>query len=324
MSRRAEPRRDPGASPANTAGCQQPPRQDMSASSAPSCGARVLTSSACAAPTIRQVLAAARRAVDPVDARVLLRQALQVGNEYLAAHPERELDAEQEHRFSTLVARRAAGEPVAYITERREFYGLEFKVTPDVLIPRPETELLVELALARVPERRGAKVLDLGTGSGAIAVSLAHHRPLVQVAAIDASQAALAVASENARRLLVQPNVETRPGNWYGSLRGETFSLIVANPPYVAAADPHLLLGDLRLEPRAALAAGADGLDDLRVIVAGAPTHLNSGGWLLCEHGYDQAHSVRELFIAAGFGAVFCAPDLAGIPRVTGGQWQVI
>jgi release factor glutamine methyltransferase len=144
------------------------------------------------------------------------------------------------------------------------------------------------------------------------------------VTAIDASQAALAVASENARRLLVQPNVETRLGNWYGSLRGETFSLIAANPPYVAAADPHLLLGDLRFEPRAALAAGADGLDDLRVIVAGAPTHLNSGGWLLCEHGYDQAHNVRELFIAAGFGAVFCAPDLAGILRVTGGQWQVI
>jgi release factor glutamine methyltransferase len=273
--------------------------------------------------TIKEVLAGARRIIDAVDARVLLCHALQLGNWALATRPERQLTGAEEACYGALVARRAVGEPVAYIVGVREFYGLAFKVTSEVLIPRPETELLVELALERIPEQRPAKILDLGTGSGAIAVALAHHRPLARVTATDTSPTALALAQENAERLLfARPgSFTTLLGDWYAALGGGQFAVIVANPPYIAAADPHLRQGDLRFEPTAALASGRDGLGALRAIVAGAPAHLNAGGWLLCEQGYDQAERVEALFNAAGFSAVFSAADLAGIPRVTGGRW---
>jgi len=255
--------------------------------------------------------------IDTSDARALLRAVLGVDGAYLIAHGNDAITAQLEARFRALAARRAAGEPVAYIVGEREFYGHIFKVTPVVLIPRPETELLVELALERKPER----VLDLGTGSGCIAISIALARASARVTAIDQSQPALAVARENAAHLNAR-NVEFRAGNWFDALcnkDGETCDVIVANPPYVAAGDAHLAQGDLRFEPLSALASGADGLADIRVIVTGARAHLAAGGWLLFEHGYDQAARCRELLSQAGFGEVQSWRDLAGIERVSGG-----
>lgn len=250
-----------------------------------------------------------------LDARVLLRTVLGVNDAYLIAHARDELSAEQAARFHALTARRAAGEPVAYIVGEREFFGHGFKVTPAVLIPRPETELLVELALALQPQR----VLDLGTGSGCIAISIALLMPPALVTAVERSEAALAVARENAARLHAR-NVEFRQGNWYDALRGERFDLIVANPPYVAEGDAHLLQGDLPFEPSAALVSGDNGLADIRIIVSGARAHLQPGGSLLFEHGYDQAVRCRDLLRQAGFGDVQSWRDLAGIERVSGGR----
>lgn len=213
--------------------------------------------------------------------------------------------------------RRAAGEPIAYLTGNCEFYGLEFRVTPAVLIPRPETELLVDLALERLPVEGRARVLDLGTGSGCIAVSLGRQRPRMEVWAADAAPAALEVARDNALRL--GATVRFVRSDWLADLAGERFDLILSNPPYVAAGDPHLSRGDLRFEPASALVAGEDGLNDIRRIVAAAPAHLAPGGWLLFEHGYDQAQRCRALLTAAGFGQVTSWRDLAGIERVSGG-----
>ena len=249
------------------------------------------------------------------DARVLLRAALAVNDAYLVAHANEECPAQHATHFRALAARRMAGEPVAYIVGEREFYGHAFKVTPAVLIPRPETELLVELALEHKPN----SVLDLGTGSGCIAISIALARPAALVVAVDQSQPALAVAHENAERLHAC-NVEFHNSNWYHAVRGERYDVIVSNPPYMAAGDAHLKQGDLRFEPDAALAAGADGLADTRIIVAGARAHLARGGWLLFEHGYDQAPRCRELLVQAGFGAVQSWRDVAGIERVSGGR----
>ncbi len=215
-----------------------------------------------------------------------------------------------------LLARRLSGEPIAYIVGRREFFGLEFITTPAVLIPRPETELLVELALARIPQNQPCKVLDLGTGSGAIAISIAKNRPLATVTAVDQSLAALAVARENAARLEV-PNLRLLHSNWFSALEDEVFDLIVSNPPYVEAADPHLLQGDVRFEPLSALASGADGLDDIRRIAAAALQHLKPGGWLLFEHGYNQGEGCREILRQQGFSAVETIRDLAGLERVS-------
>jgi release factor glutamine methyltransferase len=253
--------------------------------------------------------------IDAIDARVLLRKALGVDGAYLIAHGNDAITAQLETKFRALAARRAAGEPVAYIIGEREFYHHTFKVTPAVLIPRPETELLVELAMERKPER----VLDLGTGSGCIAISVALACPSARVTAIDQSQPALEVARENAARLNAR-NVEFRVGNWFDSVRSETYDVIVSNPPYVAAGDAHLAQGDLRFEPASALASGTDGLADIRIIVAGARKHLASGGWLLFEHGYDQAARCRELLKQTGFGEVQSWRDLAGIERVSGGR----
>jgi release factor glutamine methyltransferase len=253
--------------------------------------------------------------VDAADARVLLRATLAVDDVYLIAHAGDAVSEQDETRFRARAARRAAGEPVAYIVGEREFYGRMFKVTPTVLIPRPETELLVELALQRDPQL----VLDLGTGSGCIAISIALARADAQVLALDQSAAALEVARDNAARLQAR-NVAFQVSNWFAAAQGRRVDIIVSNPPYVAAGDAHLTRGDLRYEPRAALAAGADGLADIRVIVDGAAAHLTRGGWLLFEHGYDQAPRCRELLSHAGFRNVQSWRDLAGIERVSGGQ----
>lgn len=248
---------------------------------------------------------------------MLLQHVLGVSRAYLLAHPEQVLDEAQASAYRALLQRRLAGEPLAYILGEREFFGLDFRVTPATLIPRPDTELLVELALQRIPQR--GRVLDLGTGSGAIALSITHARPDAEVTAVDASPEALEVARENAQRLNLS-NVRLLPSDWFSVLAGERFNLIVSNPPYIEAADAHLEQGDLRFEPRTALASGADGLDDIRRIIADAKEHLDSGGWLMFEHGYDQAERVRELLAAAGFVEVFSARDLAGIERVSGGR----
>ena len=264
-----------------------------------------------------------------IEVQCLLQAVLQVNRAYLLTHPEQILGAEQQAHYAALLERRLRGEPLAYILGEREFFGLNFKVTPATLIPRPDTELLVELALQRIPKPLPAspcqgrsvdkyRVLDLGTGSGAIALSIAHARPNIEVTAVDASQEALEVARENARRLDIG-NVRLLRSDWFAALADERFDLIVSNPPYIADGDAHLVQGDLRFEPCAALASGADGLDDIRRIVAGAKEHLHPGGWLLFEHGYDQAGRVRELLGAAGYTEVFSARDLAGIERVSGG-----
>jgi release factor glutamine methyltransferase len=253
------------------------------------------------------------------ESRALLRHALAVDEAWLIAHDRDDITAAQQEYFAALVARRAAGEPLAYITGAREFFSLEFLVTPAVLIPRPETELLVEFALERIDANRVCNVLDLGTGSGCVAIAIAKHRPRARVAAADSSAAALAVAHENAARHAVK-NVEVIESDWFAALVGRRFDLIVANPPYVAAGDPHLREGDLRFEPAGALVAGSDGLDCIRAIIALAPQYLHRGGWLALEHGYDQALRCRELLAGAGIAEIFSRDDLAGIARVSGGR----
>lgn len=253
-----------------------------------------------------------------LEAQILLCHAMQQPRAYLAAHDRDPILPEQAAAFATLLQRRLHGEPIAYILGEREFYSLNFKVTPAVLIPRPETELLVELALERLPAGRSVRVLDLGTGSGAVAVTLALHRPQAEVVAVDQSATSLEVARENAQQLGTG-NLHLIQSDWYSALDEEKFDLIVSNPPYIAVADPHLTQGDVRFEPPAALASGADGLDDIRAIIRDAASHLKPGGWLLFEHGYDQAVACRELLVQAGFEQVASAADLAGIERVSYG-----
>lgn len=256
-----------------------------------------------------------------LEAQILLCHALGVSRAYLVAHDSDQLTEAQQVAHADLLARRLAGEPVAYILGMREFYGREFHATPAVLIPRPETELLVDLALDRIFEDRPCAVLDLGTGSGAIAVTLARQRPLARVTAVDQSAGALAVARDNAQRLGAT-SLRFVHGDWFSALEGEDFDLVVSNPPYIAAADPHLQHGDLRFEPLSALASGADGLDAIRAIVAAAPAHLKPGGWLLFEHGYDQGERCRELLARHGLSRIETIPDLAGMPRVSLGLLQ--
>jgi len=263
--------------------------------------------------SIAEVLA--QSPLDALDTRVLLCHALHLTRVQLITRADHLLNDTEAARLEALLARRAAGEPVAYLTGEREFYGLPFQVTPAVLIPRPDTELLVELACERLP--RGGSVLDMGTGSGAIAVAIAHARPDAQVSALDASAAALEVARGNAARNGV--HVEFLQSDWYAalSLAPRRFDMIVSNPPYIVAGDRHLSEGDLRFEPVDALTDHADGLSALRTIVAGAPAFLAPGGWLLMEHGYDQAQAVRALL--QGWNQVQSWRDLAGIERASGG-----
>ena len=267
--------------------------------------------------TVKAALEEAMAAIDRVDAHVLMAHVLGVNRAHLAANPMRLLTESQGARVDLLVAQRALGRPVAYLIETREFYGRDFAVDPQVLIPRPETETLVEAALERLPPR--GSCLDLGTGSGAIAVTLACERPDARIVATDASAAALAVARRNAAAH--DREIELIEGSWYAPLAGRRFNLVVANPPYVAAGDAHLGEGDLRFEPSHALTDGSrDGLDSIRALVAGARAHLVEGGWLLLEHGYDQAAAVKALLVAGGFRETISIPDLAGIPRVAGGK----
>lgn len=265
---------------------------------------------------IAEVLAQARGRIESAEAKLLLRHVLDVAASEIAAHPERMLDESQSSRYAELVARRMAGEPVAYLVGYREFFGRDFRVTPAVLVPRPETELLVETALAKVSRRGTPRLLDLGAGSGCVAITLALELGC-PVAAVDVSRDALAVARGNAERLGAQ--VTFIESDWFANVVGR-FDLIVGNPPYVAEGDPHLSEGDLRFEPMPALASGADGLDAIRRIVADAPCHLNPGGWLFLEHGYDQADRVRTLLGNAGFADIELHRDLAGIVRVSGGR----
>jgi release factor glutamine methyltransferase len=263
----------------------------------------------------------------PLEARILLTHVLGWRRTQLITRGEEPLDGASVARYRVLEARRVAGEPVAQLVGAREFFGLEFEVTPDVLIPRPETELLVETALAAIENRPHPHVLDLGTGTGAIAVAIASMRPDARVWALDRSADALAVAARNGARLLDAK----RPGgtvsflqsDWYGSLdAAPRFDVIVSNPPYIASGDPHLLEGDLRFEPRGALTDEADGLSAIRTIVAGAPGRLVAGGAVWIEHGYDQAEAVRALLSAQGFAQVRSERDLAGIERISGGRWR--
>jgi len=269
------------------------------------------------APTVGRALANA--GLVPLDAQVLLAHVLGRDRAWLVAHRTDLVSRESAAAFFALAKRRREGEPVAYLTGVREFWGLSLTVSPAVLIPRPETETLVEVALERLPKDRDVAILDLGTGSGAIALALAHERPRARVLATDTSTEALAVAEANARRLDLA-NVEFLKASWYDGLADGRFDLIAANPPYVESDDPHLAAGDVRFEPRAALVPVGDGLAALRVIVGGACAHLASGGTLVVEHGYEQADTVLALFAGAGLTEMTAARDLAGIPRVVTGR----
>lgn len=277
-------------------------------------------------PTVGRLLDDAARnlaaSADLVEARreaqILFGHAMGVSRAWLSAHHDDAADPSVADTFRELVRRRRAGEPVAYLVGRREFYGLGFRVTPDVLIPRADTETLVDAALEKLLKGAQPDVLDLGTGSGCVALTIAHERPEARVTAVDVSAAALIVARENAVSIGV--NAEFVQGAWFEELDGRRFDLIVSNPPYVATGDPHLQQGDLRFEPATALASGEDGLADIRIIVADAPAYLREGGWLLFEHGYEQADVCRDLLLDAGFGEVISRADIAGLPRVAGGR----
>lgn len=258
------------------------------------------------------------RRVARIEARALAVHAWQVETAWLIAHDTDVPDPAQTSAFLDLLGKRLAGQPIAYLTGEREFYGRPFHVSPDVLIPRPETELLVDEALSHLPPGQPLRVLDLGTGSGCVAVTIALERPQAIVTAVDRSPAALALAQRNARAL--DARVRFLQSDWFAALAQERFDLIVGNPPYVAAADPHLGRGDVRFEPLAALASGSDGFDDLRRIVRDAPAHLAAGGWLWLEHGFEQAELTRRLLHEAGMREVQTRLDAAGLPRISGGQ----
>jgi len=254
-----------------------------------------------------------------LEARMLLEHVLQKPRAWMLAHDTDPIEPWQAQQYQVLATRRLAGEPMAYLVGHREFMGHDFAVTPDVLIPRPETELLVEVALAWLGDHPEAAVLDLGTGSGVIAVSIALGAPQASVTATDASAAALQVAVRNAARLGAR--VDFAQGSWYDALPARArYDLIVSNPPYIARDDEHLARGDLRFEPRGALTDGADGLRDLAIIVAGAAARLRPGGALWVEHGWDQAAAVRQLLANAGFNQISSLCDLSGIERISGGS----
>lgn len=254
-----------------------------------------------------------------IEARILLAYASGRNRTWLAAHAEATLDPASANAFQAFCKRRVRGEPIAYIVGEREFYGLRLNVNPAVMIPRPETELLVDLALARLPTDQKSRVLDLGTGSGAIAVAIAHERPLAEVIAVDASPEALAIAEGNVRSHDLA-NVELIESDWFSGLGRRVFDVIVSNPPYIAENDRHLVQGDLRFEPRVALTPGGDGLPALETIIGQARRHLVDRGWLLLEHGFDQADACRDLMQSYSLSNVLSHADLAGILRATSGR----
>jgi release factor glutamine methyltransferase len=265
--------------------------------------------------TVRSALAAARAlGLDRLDAQLLLAHVLGKPRAWLLAHDDEALGDEQAARHAALCRERADDVPLAYLTGEREFHGLPLAVGPGVLVPRPETEHLVDWALECLQGRTAARVVDLGTGSGAIALAIARACPQADVTAVERSAPALAIARGNGQKLGLA--VQWRAGDWWQPLKGERFDVVVSNPPYIAEGDAHLAA--LRHEPRSALSAGADGLDDLRAIVEGAPSHLVAGGWLLLEHGYDQGAAVRALFGHPAWASVGTRRDLAGLERCTG------
>lgn len=255
-----------------------------------------------------------------LDAELLLAAALGKPRSYLRTWPERELDADQLGLFRSHLQRRRQGEPVAYILGHQGFWSLDLEVAPHTLIPRPDTELLVESALALLPATPLA-ALDLGTGTGAIALALACERPGWQVTGVDRVEDAVALAERNRQRLQLD-NVRFLHSHWFSALAGQRFGLILSNPPYIRADDRHLDQGDVRFEPSSALVAGADGLDDIRAIIQAAPQYLLAGGWLLLEHGFDQAEAVRELLATAGFSEAHSRRDLGGHERISLGRFD--
>jgi release factor glutamine methyltransferase len=274
--------------------------------------------------TIDMLLRAAQLPDSPsakLDAEWLLAAALEKTPSYLRTWPEREVTEEVERRFAADLARRRQGEPVAYILGRQGFWSLDLEVAPHTLIPRPDTELLVETALQLLSAATPAAVLDLGTGSGAIALALASERPSWTITGVDRVSEAVALAARNAQRLGLG-NTRFHESHWFSALADHRYALIVSNPPYIPSSDPHLLQGDVRFEPSSALVAGEDGLDDIRQIIALAPAHLQPAGWLLLEHGYDQAAAVRALMQAGGFTEVVSRRDLGGHERVSMGRLQ--
>jgi len=269
--------------------------------------------------TVGDVLAEALAAYNRVarrDAEILLAACLGRPRAQILARPEAPVPPEAARRFAALVERRARGEPIAYLLGEKEFWSLPLRITREVLVPRPETETLVETALASCPAEEPLEVLDLGTGSGAIALALASERPRWHLTATDASEAALAVARENAHRLGLD-RIEFLAGHWFQAIGERRFDLIVSNPPYIAEGDPALTAPDLTFEPQSALVAGPTGLEALANLVSAAPRHLKKGGRLVLEHGRDQAAAVRKLLERAGFSTIRSFPDLAGHERVT-------
>lgn len=265
--------------------------------------------------------------LDAIDARyesqLLLQHALKVNRAWLIAHESDDVAADIQYEFNTLMKRRIGGEPIAYILGNREFYGLNLAVTPATLIPRPDTEILVDIALEKIQVNQPAQVLDLGTGTGAIALAIAQQRPQAQVTGVDASKAALEVAISNSQQLHIA-NSHFILSDWFNNLNDTRFDVIVSNPPYIEEADAHLKQGDLRFEPISALASGADGLDDIRRIIDGCLIHLKPQGWLMFEHGYNQAEIVRELMAQTGLVAIETFKDLGGNDRVTIGKNPLI
>lgn len=249
-----------------------------------------------------------------LDAELLLARALDVSRSFLVAHADEEFDSAAGERFQSAVDQRADGMPLAYITGEKEFWSMTLVVTPATLVPRPDTEILVDHALRQIPRKSTLHILDLGTGSGAVALAIARERPLCEVVATDMSEEALAVARENARRQKV-PNIEFIRGNWLEPVKARCFDVIVSNPPYVADDDPHF--DDLRFEPRLALAAGREGLDAIRIIATEAVNVLNSSGIILIEHGESQQDAIADILASNGWHDIDCVRDLAGLPRVT-------
>lgn len=271
--------------------------------------------------TIKILLRKACVLISYNEARILLQKVLQVNHAYLIAHPDHKLLPAQINLFQQLVKRRTAGEPIVYILGECEFYSIIFKITPSVLIPRPETELLVDLALEKISLDMPYKILDLGTGSGIIAISIAKHRTLSNVTAVENSADAIVVARKNIQALRLN-NVHIVESDWFEELHKVRFDLIISNPPYVAKNDPHLYQGDLRFEPESALIAGQSGIECIQTIISSATSYLKSNGWLLFEHAYNQADLSRHLLEEAGFSDIFSHPDLAGIIRISGGRFE--
>jgi len=258
-----------------------------------------------------------------LDAEVLLCMVLDKERSYLRAWPDKELQPERTALFWTLIQERQKGIPIAYITGNREFWSRDFHVTPDVLIPRPDTELLIELSLKLIPADKPVNIIDLGTGSGIIAITLAAERPHAHVSATDFSLAALRIAQLNANKHHTD-NIQFYQSNWLANVPDAKFNLIVSNPPYIAEDDNHLKQGDIRFEPQTALCAGEQGLSDIKIIADTARNRLKPGGYLIVEHGYDQQHPVQTIFKDFHYDNVQTVTDLSGQPRVTYGQWNKV